>query len=172
MSPSVASIVGLESIGLGNLLESGSRIAGVGPAISLPIFDAGRLRSRLAARDAEYDAAAEQYNATLVEALRDVADQLASRQTIEVQLEHAQAALAHFDAAYHLAMLRYREGLSNYLTVLTVEGQVLSQRRQVADLEARRLATAVALIRALGGGYQEDAPSPAAQESTTRKPAA
>lgn len=168
----LSAFVGLESVGLGNLLESGSRIAGVGPAISLPIFDAGRLRSRLAARDAEYDAAAEQYNATLVDALRDVADQLASRRAIEIQLEHARAALARFDSAYHLAMLRYREGLSNYLTVLTVEGQVLAQRRQVADLKARRLDAAVALIRALGGGYQGDAPAPAAREPTARKPTA
>lgn len=162
---------GFQSIGLGRLLEGGSGIAGVGPAISLPVFDAGRLRSQLAARDAGFDAAAEQYNATLVEALREVADQVSTRRAIDTQLDRSRAALARFDEAYRLALLRYREGLSTYLTVLTVEGQVLGQRRQVADLEARRRTAAVDLTRALGGGYQPDAP-PGAPLRTAARPAA
>lgn len=149
--------VGVQSIGIDRLLEGGSRIAGIGPAISLPIFDAGRLRSQLAGRHADFDAAVEQYNATVIDALREVADQVSSRRAIDQQIEHSRAALARFDEAYRLALLRYREGLSTYLTVLTVERQVLDQRRQLADLEARRRDTAVDLIRALGGGYTPDA---------------
>ncbi len=64
---------GFQSIGLSELLDAGSRIIGAGPALRLPIFDRRRLRGHLAARDADYDAAVEQYNATLVEALRDTA---------------------------------------------------------------------------------------------------
>lgn len=152
--------VGLQSIGLGELLDAGSRIAGAGPAVSLPIFDAGRLRSQLAVRDADFDAAAEQYNATLVDAIHDVADQVASWRAVDEQLEHSRAALARLDEAYRLAVLRYREGLSTYLTVLSVESQVLAQRRQVVDLAARRRDTAVGLVRALGGGYRPE-PAPA-----------
>jgi NodT family efflux transporter outer membrane factor (OMF) lipoprotein len=154
---------GFQSIGLNHLLQGGSAIAGIGPAISLPVFDAGRLRSQLAARDADYDAAAEQYNASLVEALREVADQVAAWRGIEVQMAQSDAALARFQEAYDLALLRYREGLSNYLTVLTVEGQVLGQQRQLADLRARQRDTAVGLVRALGGGYQPEALPAAAQ---------
>lgn len=163
--------VGFQSIGLGNLLKGGSSIAGAGPALSLPIFDAGRLRSQLAERDGAFDAAAEQYNATLVEALREVADQVASRRAVEAQLDQGQAALARYEEAYRLAVLRYREGLSTYLTVLSAESQVLGQRRQVADLQARRREAAVGLVRALGGGYQPEA-LPAAAQTTTPQPAA
>ncbi|BAL23843.1 efflux transporter outer membrane subunit [Azoarcus sp. KH32C] len=166
----LVAFVGFQSIGLGHFLDAGSRIAGAGPAISLPIFDGGRLRSQLAARDADYDAAAEQYNATLVDALHDVADQVASWRAIDTQLEQSRAALGRLDEAYRLALLRYREGLSTYLTVLSVEAQVLGQRRQVADLEARRRDTAVGLARALGGGF-EPGTSPATVQ-ITRTPAA
>lgn len=163
----LVAFVGFQSIGLGHFLDAGSRIAGAGPAISLPIFDGGRLRSQLAVRDADYDAAAEQYNATLVEALRDVADQVASWRAIDTQLEQSRAALGRFDEAYRLALLRYREGLSTYLTVLSVEAQVLGQRRQVADLEARRRDTAVGLARALGGGFEPGASPTTAQNIRT-----
>jgi len=166
----LVAFVGFQSIGLGHFLDAGSRIAGAGPALSLPIFDAGRLRSQLAARDADFDAAAEQYNATLIDALRDVADQVASWRAIDTQLDQSLAALGRFDEAYRLALLRYREGLSTYVTVLGVEAQVLGQRRQVADLQARRRDTAVGLARALGGGFRPDALPPAARND--RLPAA
>jgi len=169
----LVAFVGFQSIGLGHFLDAGSRIAGAGPAISLPIFDGGRLRSQLAARDADYDAAAEQYNATLVDALRDVADQVASWRAIYTQLEQSRSALSRLDEAYRLALLRYREGLSTYLTVLSVEAQVLGQRRQVADLEARKRDTAIGLARALGGGFLPDAlPPPTQTSQTARTPAA
>lgn len=165
----LSAFVGFQSIGLHQFLDAGSRIAGIGPAISLPVFESGRLRSQLAARTADFDAAAEQYNATLVDALRDVADQIASWRAIDTQLEHSRVALGRLDEAYRLAVLRYREGLSTYLTVLSVEAQVLGQRRLVADLDARRRETAVGLARALGGGFEPDnapAPTPARNDRT------
>lgn len=163
---------GFGSIGLNNLLQGSSRMAGIGPAISLPVFDAGRLRSSLAARDAEFDAAAEQYNATLVNALRDVADQVAARRALDIRLQHNQAALSRFEESYRLAELRYQQGLANYLTVLIVEEQVLSQRRQIADLQASQRSVAVGLIRALGGGYQPATQPDTAAGSAARPPAA
>jgi len=153
----LSAFVGLDAIGLDKLLEGGSRVLGVGPALSLPIFDSGRLRNQLAARNADYDAATEAYNATVIDAVRDVADQVARWRGVETRLGHSHKALERFEEAYRLAVLRYQEGLTNYLTVLTVEGQVLAQRRQVADLEAERRANAVGLVRALGGGF---APTP------------
>ena len=58
-------------------------------------------------------------------------------------------------AAYDLAVLRYREGVGNYLQVLTTEDQLLVQQRLAAELKARRLDLAVTLIGALGGGFEE-----------------
>jgi NodT family efflux transporter outer membrane factor (OMF) lipoprotein len=156
----LTAFLGLQSIGLGELLKSGSRINGVGLALSLPIFDGGRLRANLAGRDADYDLAVEQYNAALVEALREVADQINSWRAIDLQSTEQRHAQSEAEEAYRLAMLRYKGALSGYLTVLSVESQVLTQQRLAADLRARRLTTSIALSRALGGGFAGDANEP------------
>ena len=144
---------GLSSIGLGKLLDAGSLQYGVGPAIRLPIFEAGRLRANLRGKTADYDAAVESYNATVVEAIHEVGDQLASgRSIVRQQAEQRQAQQAA-EAAYDIAVQRYKAGLGNYLNVLTAETAVLAQRRLAVDLAARALDTQVGLARALGGGY-------------------
>ena len=131
-----------------------NKSATFGPAISLPIFDGGRLRSNLALKNGEYDAAVAQYNQTLLDAVRDVADQVSTWQSVERQLVDQAQALSAAEQAYSAAQQRYGQGLVSYLTVLSAESQVLTQRRLQAELQARRADTAVALIRALGGGYQ------------------
>lgn len=152
----LSAFLGLQSVGLDLLRKAGSRVFDVDAAVSLPLFDSGRLRANLAGRDADYDVAVEQYNATLVNALRDVADQLNSWHAIELQSAEQGKAQAEAEEAYRLALLRYKEGLSSYLTVLSVETQVLSEERLAADLRARRLAASIGLTRALGGGFQDE----------------
>lgn len=143
---------GLQSIGLDRLLRGDSAIAGVTPALSLPILDGGRLRAGLAAAYADQDEAVEQYNAAVLGALQDVADRLGTWRALDRQRAEQEKALAAAEEAWRLAMLRYREGLSNYLTVLSAETQVLEQRRQGVDLAARTRDNAIELTRALGGG--------------------
>lgn len=150
----LAAFAGFQSIGLGNLLHGVNKSGTFGPAISLPIFDGGRLRSNLALKNGEYDAAVAQYNQTLLDAVRDVADQVSTWQSVERQLVDQAQALSAAEQAYGAAQQRYGQGLVSYLTVLSAESQVLTQRRLQAELQARRADTAVALIRALGGGYQ------------------
>lgn len=152
----LTAFAGLSSIGLGKLLESSSRQYGVGPAISLPIFDAGALRANLSSRTADLDAAVAAYNSTLIEAVRDTADQLASLQSIARQREEQRQTQSAAESAYAFAEQRYAAGLSGYLTLLNAESAVLAQRRQSVDLHARALSAQVGLIRALGGGYQSD----------------
>jgi outer membrane protein TolC len=120
------------------------------------------LRGNLAGKNADYDIAAEQYNQTVADALRDVVDQLASFKSLsEQRLQQAQA-LATTQEAYDLALLRYREGIGNYLQVLSVEQPLLVQQSLDADLRSRELALSISLIRALGGGYEEPRPAVAA----------
>ncbi len=144
---------GFGSIGYANWLDAGSRQYGIGPAIRIPIFAGGRLRSTLAGKGAEYDAAVESYNQVLLDAVRDVADQIASSQSLATQIHEQRDAQAAAEAAYELALKRYQAGLSNYLIVLTAENAVLAQRRLATDLKARALTLNVNLARALGGGY-------------------
>jgi NodT family efflux transporter outer membrane factor (OMF) lipoprotein len=144
---------GLQAITWSKFLETGSRTLGAGPAFSLPIFDGGKLRGTLGAKNADYDAAAEQYNQALADALREVADQVAAWRSIERQEAEVAAGLAAARSAYDLALSRYRAGLSNYLTVISAEAQLTGQRGLAAELKARRLEAAIGLARALGGGY-------------------
>jgi NodT family efflux transporter outer membrane factor (OMF) lipoprotein len=137
-----------------NLFTGGSRVAGVGPAVHLPIFDAGRLRANLRGRYGEYDAAIEQYNQTLVAALRQVADQVAGVRAVKQQLAHQAVALAAADDAHRLTLDRYRAGLTSYLDVLVNEERLLTERMNEVRLRGRNLALAVDMVRALGGGYR------------------
>jgi NodT family efflux transporter outer membrane factor (OMF) lipoprotein len=157
----LTAFVGLNAFGLGKLFEASSGQVGFGPAVSLPVFDAGRLRANLHGKNADLDAAIESYNAAVIDAVRDAADQIASVQSIaRQQQQQAQATLAA-EQAYDLAVQRYRAGLGTYLVVLNVETNVLTQRSGAADLKARALDAQVALARALGGGYVPAADEPA-----------
>ena len=146
--------VGLQSLGSANLLSAASRTLGVAPAVTLPIFDAGRLRAELAGKDADYDVAVGQYNQALANAMREVVDQLVSFRSLDEQRAQQRIAATTTREAYDLALLRYREGLGNYLQVLSAEQPMLAQQGLDADLRARALELSINLVRALGGGYQ------------------
>jgi NodT family efflux transporter outer membrane factor (OMF) lipoprotein len=151
----LVAFVGLSSIGFSNLIGAGSTIAGVGPAIHLPIFEGGRLNANLRGREADSALAVSAYNQALIDAVRDVAEALASIDGLRrTSVEQARAREATTDA-YNLAVVRYRAGLGNYLTVLTAQTQQLVQDRLDADLRARAFELDVNLARALGGGYAE-----------------
>ena len=152
-SVNLLAFAGFSSIGLDSLLHADSRQLGVGPAISLPIFDAGRLRANYKAKSSDVDGAVETYNAAVIEALRDAADALASVRHVDVQRTEQARALDSAEQAYDLAAQRYGNGLGSYLTVLAAETNVLAQRRVDADLKARALDSQAQLARALGGGY-------------------
>ena len=153
----LTALIGFQNLGAATLLTAANRELGAGPALSLPIFDAGRRRASLAARDAGYDAAVEQYNQALADALRDVADQLASSHSVDAQRSEQQQAIGAAEEAYRLAMLRYREGVGNYLQVLSSETLLFAQRSLDVELRARALDVSINLVRALGGGYDGEA---------------
>ena len=140
-----------------SFLLSSSTIAGAGPAIHLPIFEGGRLNANLRGRDAEADLAVSTYNQAVIDAVHDVADAVASIAGLaRVATEQARAKQATTEA-YDVAVIRYRAGLGNYLSVLTAQTQQLVQDRLDADLKARAFELDVNLARALGGGFVDDA---------------
>lgn len=144
---------GLKSLDAKVLFQGASAFGQFGPAISLPIFDYGRLTGVYRGARADYDAAVSNYDRTLTGALHEVADAYANRRGLEAELVHARASLAAGEDAYRVVTARYRGGLSRYTDVLTAESMLLLQRRVVADLEAQAFTYDVALVRALGGGY-------------------
>ncbi len=150
----LTAFVGVESMGLDNLLESDSTVGQVGPAFSLPIFSGGRLEGSYRGARAEYDEAVAAYDQTLTQALKDVADAAVSARMLDRRLTKTREALAASEQAYELIRQRYASGVGGYLDVLTAEDALIAHRRAVADLETRSFTLDVALIRALGGGYR------------------
>lgn len=150
----LAGFIGAQSLGLDMLTESGSDIGQAGLALSLPIFQGGRLSGAYRGARAEYDVAVAAYDATLTQALKEVADAAVSERALAVRLQAAREALAKGEEAYRIARLRYEGGLNSYTSVLAAENAVILQRRAAADLESRALTLDAALVRALGGGFR------------------
>ena len=125
----------------------------MGPAASLPIFQGGALQGRYRARRAEYDAAVADYDRAVLGAYRQAADAVTSARKTRERLVDARAALAASEDAYAIAQARYEGGLSSYLDVLAVQDRLLRARLAVVDLDAALRGADIALISALGGGF-------------------
>lgn len=161
--------VGLASLGTGTLLEAGSRVAGVGPVIDLPLFDGGRRNADLSDARARGDLAVADYNETVLAAVRQVADALDALRLLDQETSAQREASAAIEQAYSLAVERYRSGLGDYLSVLFAQDDVLTQRRLATDLRLRAYRLDAELAYALGGGYlpaaDETAPAPGADKA-------
>jgi NodT family efflux transporter outer membrane factor (OMF) lipoprotein len=145
--------VGTQALGLSQLFNPAAAIGSFGPAITLPIFEGGRLRGEYKGARADYAAAVDAYDATLTQALQDVADASASAQSAQKQLADRQAALRAGEEAYAVARERYEGGLSSFVAVLAAEDALIIERRAYADAQSRAFSLDITLIRALGGGY-------------------
>jgi NodT family efflux transporter outer membrane factor (OMF) lipoprotein len=149
----LAALIGVQSLGLDALTHEGSSIGSVGPAISLPIFNAGRLRGQLRGAEADYAEAVASYDRTVVQALQDVADAGTSQKALGDQLARTAEAVDAAREAWRVQNNRYSGGLATYIEVLTAEDYLLSNLRAQSDLQSRAFTIDVALVRALGGGY-------------------
>nr|WP_205192929.1 efflux transporter outer membrane subunit [Burkholderia sp. Ax-1724] len=162
----LASIGGYAAMGpLFQFLKNPSHSWSVGPALSLPIFDGGRLRSQLGAASAGYDEAVERYNQSIVGALKDISDQVIRMRSLATQADDADRSVAAARKNYELSREGYRRGLTDYLNVLVAQSQLLRAQEGVATIEAERLGAHASLMTALGGGLDEPADGP--QDSET-----
>jgi NodT family efflux transporter outer membrane factor (OMF) lipoprotein len=156
----LTAFIGMQSLALSTFNDRSSRILGFSPAISLPIFEGGRLRANLDAQDASYDLAVENYNQTVVDAMRDIADQLSSLRWLKERLAEQNEAVATAQAASDLVDKRYGAGLATYLQVLATQNATLNEQRRLVDLQSRGLSLQANLSRALGGGYRPELNAP------------
>jgi NodT family efflux transporter outer membrane factor (OMF) lipoprotein len=162
---------GFDAFGWGRFLQSSSRQIQAGPAIHLPIFDAGALRAQLKGRYADFDSDIATYNQTLINALNDVATNISAIRAIDRQMGDAQRALSAATSAYNLAVIRYKAGLSPQLQVLTADQNRLANEQTVTNLRMRRSDLQIALIKSLGGGFDATSTN-LAIDGSGQKPAA
>ncbi|WP_260962310.1 efflux transporter outer membrane subunit [Pseudomonas citri] len=126
----------------------------VGPALSLPIFDGGRLRAQLGEAAAGYDVAVAHYNQTLVNALKSISDQLIRRESMAKQQAFAAESVAAAQRTYDIAMVAFQRGLTDYLNVLNAQTLLFKQQEVQQQVEAARLSAHADLVTALGGGLE------------------
>lgn len=147
---------GTSAIGLDNLFHGVSRTYGVGSALHLPIFDAGKLRALYRGSAAEVDLAVSTYNQTVLAAVQQTADQISDIDALNSGLQQQQQSLNAAEDAFRLATDRYKAGITTYLSVLTTETEVLSARRQRVRLLSARDIARVTLLIDVGGDFHLD----------------
>jgi multidrug efflux system outer membrane protein len=150
-------MAGLSSIDLGKLFTAGSRTFSLTPALHLPIFNGGALKANYGVSKAQLDAAIAQYDSTVLAAAREVAtqalgaQQIAARRVIQrTRVDAQQQLLAN-------AQARATQGVRDARESLVAKAQWLQQRDTAVQLQAQAVATDLALVKALGGGYRDAA---------------
>lgn len=150
--------IGLDTIKVENLLQAASRTAYLGPTLTLPLFDSRRLDAQLDGARTNRNERIAEYNQTIVEAVREVAQGGAQLQGIEQQITQQTAATAAARAQLASAQARLDHGLANNSSLLTARQALLKQQDADLYLQQVQLLAEVALTNALGGGYHEQAP--------------
>ena len=143
---------GTASAQLDGLWGDGSRAWTFAPSLSVPLFDAGRLRANLALADVRSDLAVASYEQAIQAAFREVADGLSAQHHLQQQLQIQQNALLGQQERERLARLRYDHGSTNFLEVLDAQRELLSAEQQLVQTRRALLSARVGLFAALGGG--------------------
>jgi NodT family efflux transporter outer membrane factor (OMF) lipoprotein len=147
---------GFVGIGFSQFLTNRSLNASVGPAITLPIFEGGRLRANLDAQVSDYDIAVNAYNGVVVEALRQVADELSRLDSSRRLCQRREENLAYARRAHDLAMIAFRAGLTDYVNVLSTERELQRASSALVEANLQQTQARVGLTIALGGGLIVD----------------
>lgn len=144
---------GWQDVGHGSLLSTGNRFWALGPLASLPLFDGGLRRARVAQARAELDAASAQYRSVVLHAFQEVEDNLTLLEELGREAGQENAAADAAKESQTLATNRYKEGVVSYLDVVTAQTAALRAERTAELVRTRQLQASVDLIRALGGGW-------------------
>lgn len=140
--------------GFNELFASGSGIGSIGPAISLPLFNGGRLKAAYRGAEADYDTAVATYDSTLTTAFQQVAQAASGAQATQAQLAAAQTRADDANKAYDLAKARFGRGLNTKIDVIMAHATWVQLQDDVTNLKAQGYDDRLSLIAALGGGYQ------------------
>jgi NodT family efflux transporter outer membrane factor (OMF) lipoprotein len=149
---------GLQALQFANLGSWGARQYALGPSLTLPLFEGGRLRETVQLRTAEQQEAAINYQKTVLQAWHDVANALIAYDTEQVRLQRLTQAEHGSDEVLRIALERYRGGIDPYLNVLTAQRTLLQYQLEAAQSRSVVEANLVQLYKALGGGWSSATP--------------
>jgi outer membrane protein, multidrug efflux system len=147
--------LGQESTKFSNLADGNSTFWSIMPGVSVPIFNAGRLRQGVEIERARTDQAAAVYERTVLQALSDVEDALASFEKEQARREILVHAVRSNRRAVNLSEQLYQRGLAPFLNVLDAQRALYTAEDQLVQSDTTVSSSAVALFKALGGGWEQ-----------------
>jgi NodT family efflux transporter outer membrane factor (OMF) lipoprotein len=147
--------IGMRALDASYLTNWASHFYTAGPAVSLPIFSGGQLAAGLTLARAEQKAAALNYRATVLNALREVEDALVTYRVDRASRDLLQDTLDSAQVTWDLARSQYDNGLTSFINVLNAQSTVLSDRQGLVQANVQLVNDIVSLYRALGGGWEK-----------------
>ena len=148
---------GFESASFSHILDWKSKMAAIGPGISIPIFEGDRLRNNLAAVKAQYEQFVAAYVNQVLIAYGDVEDALTDLHALTEEVDRMRAAVKASEDYVKTARAQYKQGLVNYLIVIDAERTLLANQLTLSQDVNLQMAASIHLIKALGGGWDADA---------------
>lgn len=135
------------------LLDLANELYTIGPSVTIPIFDGGARDAQLKAAYARREQTNAHYRQTILQAVQEVEDALATEYHLANENKRFEAAVVSEKKVLDLALTLYRDGATNYLDVVTAQQALLGHQRATLGLLTRRLDGSVSLFVALGGGW-------------------
>jgi NodT family efflux transporter outer membrane factor (OMF) lipoprotein len=164
---------GYQSSSFSKWLTAPSRFWSLGPELAETIFDGGLRRAQTAQARAAYDAAAANYREVSLAAFQNVEDNLSGLRILEAESAAQADAVASAEEALKITLNQYRAGTVSYLNVITAQATAYSNERNAISIVGNRLTDSVALIEAIGGGWDDSKlPAPHAIDADSSAPKA
>jgi NodT family efflux transporter outer membrane factor (OMF) lipoprotein len=149
--------LGYQNSSLSNLFSLANRFWSVGPSLAETLFDGGARRAFTDQAIANYDASVGAYRQTVLAAFQDTEDNLVALRVLADEVGVQDEATKAADESEAIALYQYKSGIVSYLNVVVAQSTALANERASLTLRGRQLASSVALIKSLGGGWTQAA---------------
>lgn len=147
---------GWQSNALSTLFAAPSRVWSFGLSATQTLFDAGKTGANARIANADYSAAVAGYRQTVLTAMEEVENGITGLASLDRAVTQADAGVKSAQEAFDIATVRYKGGVDTYLEMITAQQVLLSNQRQAVQVHGQQFATAVYLVKALGGGWSEN----------------
>ena len=149
----LAGSAGYTSMESGNLFDWESRVWSIGPSVSIPILNNGRLNAQFKAQKAQYQKTLAEYRKRLLTAFSEVENAVADVRFKKEQSVSQQKLLVAAREAASISIERYKEGLVSFLEVIDAERSRLQAQRDAIEIQSEELIAVTVLVKSLGGGW-------------------
>ncbi|MEM7008653.1 MAG: TolC family protein [Thermodesulfobacteriota bacterium] len=150
----ITGAAGLESVSFSDFFDASSGVWSIGPSVSWPIFQGGRIRSNIKVAEAVNDAELSRYQQTILLALEEVESSLVRYAEEELRRRSLNESAKSSQKAVNLAEVVYEKGLADFLTVLDAERTLTEVEDRLVRSETELVVNLIALYKALGGGWE------------------